>query len=787
MDSRSFVKWLTMAGIAMFLFPCVVMAAQGSGTDFEVTFTAEFSQDDLLFDRMFGYDVVELSEGGCTREVGKPMLPSRQVRVALPAGMEARSIRILRVEEEEIPGAYMIYPTQPVLHVGETIDDFQFVLPDENAYRSDAPYPSAVVELNGQSDLAGQGMAAITIYPLRYVPADRRLKLLTSIDLLIEGVGGYVCGDYLPRNISPRGRAMYEHMVEDMVANPGDVALCMADEIPRTLGVDPGEYEYVIITQSSWGDDFQPLADWKTKKGVPATIVTTEWIYSEYSGSSNAAKIKAFVEDAHNTWGTIYFLLGGDSDIVPYYTRNISGDAIPGDTYYGDYDYDWTCEIHVGRASASTTSEISTFMDKVFTYEQNPPLTSYGNTAAFFGFDLYTYGSHEGEDCKKDIKSLYVPSGWTYRKEYDSESGSHKSDVIGYMNEGNNLINHIDHCGEDVIGVGCTNHGDLLSTSDIDNLSNGDRQSIFYSIGCWPAAFDYTNCIAEHFVRDTNGGGLAFVGNTRYGWYSPYYDDYYSLRYDRYFFRSLFSQNHTVLGDCFSDHKNDAYESDETYQYIFYELTLLGDPEVPIWTDNPVSFGAVTYPSTIMIGSQDFTVEVEDGGNPVSGARVCLMKDGEVYEVGTTGSSGMVTLSIDPTSQGTMDVTVTAQNYLPYEGTCEISGEAPDVTVTLVPDTTIVHRGGVLGYEVTVTNNSGSDVILDYWTDIILWNGNPYGGNPVFGPFTATVGAYQTRHGHLTHPVPPGAPLRTYTCIGRIGGYPGTVWSEDSFEFTITE
>jgi hypothetical protein len=105
-------------------------------------------------------------------------------------------------------------------------------------------------------------------------------------------------------------------MIKEMVINPEDVELISLPNPLQTRSVDPGDYDYVVITQSSWVDDFQPLADWKTKKGIPANIVTTSWIYSTYSGSNNQAKIRAFVIDAQTNWGTVFFLLGGDTGVI---------------------------------------------------------------------------------------------------------------------------------------------------------------------------------------------------------------------------------------------------------------------------------------------------------------------------------------------------------------------------------------------------------------------------------------------------------------------------------------
>ena len=107
--------------------------------------------------------------------------------------------------------------------------------------------------------------------------------------------------------------------------------------------------------------------------------------------------------------------------------------------------------------------------------------------------------------------------------------------------------------------------------------------------------------------------------------------------------------------------------------------------------------------------------------------------------------------------------------------------------MVIVPDATGVPQGGMLGYEVSVTNNSSSAIMIEYWTDISLWNGNPFSGNPIFGPFEVTIQPNGTRQGHLYHAVPANTPLKTYTCHARAGGHPGVVWAEDLFEFTVIE
>ena len=642
---------------------------------FEVRYTVTFSQEDLVFGENMGCDVVRLKDGDGLNEPGKPMLPARTVRIALPEGMRATVVRVLETEVVELVGEYRIATARAPLPTSRAGLGAPPVGAAASGAALSAVYPEELVELTHQTDLAGQAVALLRVYPVQYVAAEGRLILHTSISIVLEGEDGYVCGDYLPARRSPEIARAYEDMLRQAVVNPGQVRLRTAEKDPSPArGVGDGEYEYVIVTTSDWVDDFQPLAEWKTKKGVPTAIVTRQWIYDEGGyGGTNVEKIRQFVIDAHDTWGAMYFLLGGDESVLPYHERYLLSEYVPNDTHYADYDNDWMCEVHVGRASVVNEGMIVTFIDKVLTYEKNPPLTEYPQTAFFFGFDMYEYGSFEGEGTKTAIRNLYLPAGWTYRREFDSEPGTHKADVIAYLNQGNNLVNHIDHCGSDYIGTGCVVHDQGLSSSDMQGLYNGDRQGVFYSIGCWPCAFPEEPCIAEAYVRKANGGGVAFVGNTRYGWYMPYSDDGYSLGFDRAFFSSLFQQGHWRLGVCFSDHKNDYFQNDDYYRYIYTELTLLGDPELPIWTEVPADV-EVLHDPTLPVGEySEFPVNVSSGGSPLAGATVCLWKEGDVYEIQTTSGQGEATFGFVPESTGEMYVTVACHNYLPYEGQAEVT------------------------------------------------------------------------------------------------------------------
>ena len=111
----------------------------------------------------------------------------------------------------------------------------------------------------------------------------------------------------------------------------------------------------------------------------------------------------------------------------------------------------------------------------------------------------------------------------------------------------------------------------------------------------------------------------------------------------------------------------------------------------------------------------------------------------------------------------------------------------PKESVTLTPDATTAERGGTLGYTVEVTNNTGEDQTLQYWSEVYLWTGEPYKKNPVFGPLSGTLKAGQSKSGHIAHKIPNNAPLKTYTLYGRIGFHPDDIWDEDCFQFEVVE
>jgi hypothetical protein len=667
--------------LAAFLSPGQV-SSQGSGA-YEVRYTAEFSSAALSLDKFLGYDVVGLEGAFYLDELGTPMLPAIQLQMAVPEGMTANSVRVVNASREEISGEFGVLPIQPPRKIGHGDEDMVFVEPDPEIYASNRPYPSKLAEFVQQGDLAGQGIATVQLYPVQYVPAEKKLILYTSISFVIEGVGGHECSNYLSPNISERGRRAYEQMIKGMVVNPQEVRLRTGWTTKSSMLSD-GSFDHVLITGPLHAAWYEQLILWHNQKGLRDTVVNIDWIYANYSGSTEQQKIRNFVIDANTNWGTIYFLMGGEHETVPFYYRSYIGEVTASDQYYSDFNDDWIHDVFVGRVSAESSFEIQTFVFKLLGYEKNPPRTDYALNVMLQGMDLDDFT--EAEELKDTVElTAPIPPRFNVTKVYDSDATppSHKTKFIDALNAGQNLVNHADHSNIWSMGMGWENHYWDISTTDVDNLTNNNKMCIMYTLGCLTNYMDTTSdCIGEHFViYNPNRAAVAFLGNTRDGLYQSSRPVSRSGLLDKEWWISLFTRDKVNLGQTVADAKNHFPNSVNGDRHCEWTLNLLGEPAMPVWTDDPDSF-AVTCPSTLPKGKIAFPVHVEDSTThePVDSAYVCVWKAGEVFETGYTDANGDIDLNPAPTTVGSLWVTVTKHNYIPHQQVITMDYVCGDIT-----------------------------------------------------------------------------------------------------------
>jgi hypothetical protein len=273
----------------------------------------------------------------------------------------------------------------------------------------------------------------------------------------------------------------------------------------------------------------------------------------------------------------------------------------------------------------------------------------------------------------QDSIARMTPADWVDAKLYERNGLLSRQRMIDSMNVGYGMGHWVGHGNENGIYMG----GPYLNSTDAQNLVNGDRQGIANSIGCMCGGWDLVpggDCFAEHLVNRVGGGLVAAMMNSRYGW-GAYVSGYVpgpSERIDTSFYYNVLTDDmfhigeaHSVAKDAWVFYADSGAQYDMT-RWCLYELNLLGDPEMPLWTEVPMNL-TVSYPAAVPVGFQNVNISVMSSGSPVDNALVCLQKGSETYASDYTNAAGLVTLSVNPTSPGAMYITVTAMNHLPYE------------------------------------------------------------------------------------------------------------------------
>lgn len=476
---------------------------------------------------------------------------------------------------------------------------------------------------------------------------------------------------------------------------------------------------------------FQRLANWKTKKGIPAKVRNLNWIISHYPGEDSAAKIRNYLKTLADS-NTKYVLLGGDVDFIPCrfcYAMTCSANIYPGredtmpcDLYYADLQGTWDMDndrsygeiedsidlypdLFVGRAPVNTIEEAQRFVNKILTYEKYPQ-SNYLDNALFAAEILWADPYTDQGIHKNKIGNESFPENFELTKLYQSLGNETREAVMAAIRQGQNLINHDGHGWINLISVGGWPH--RIYTTDFDTITNGPKYGILYSIGCWTNAFD-SAAIAESFVNSPNGGGVAFIGNSSYGWGSPGNPGFgYSDRFDSRFFYSLFKEKNYNLGVALAMAKAHfiPYSREENvYRWHQYQLNLLGDPEMPVWTKIPDTL-LVSHPQSVPLGNGNILITVKDlkTGLPIRNALVCIMKQDESYDVGYTDASGMIFLHTTATTTGNFELTASAHNYLPAE-----------VTIPVITGAYVNYEGWIIN-DIFGNNdhiaNPGEDILL---------------------------------------------------------------------------
>jgi hypothetical protein len=361
-----------------------------------------------------------------------------------------------------------------------------------------------------------------------------------------------------------------------------------------------------------------------------------------------------------------------------------------GDGRFGEKDQDFSlatareAQLAVGRVSADTVAEIRNYLDKVVIYRTYMPgyglrsllLSDVASTVPVIG-DVdaaegieSTFSAFFPPAFGTQVQKLYAtPAACAMYDAEPAEPGAVKTALESFVP----LVFHNGHGSHRWM----TND---ISRDFVDALSN-ELPSVFASCSClsgnfadvastasspWEAQTPDNDSAGERWILGRRGG-VAYIGNTGTG-----LGPIGGSQFLHAFFEGLFPQALPTIGEVFNHARARMRElpfslsylntvmTDDSEWWTHHVLILLGDPSLPVWTQDPLKL-ELEAPETYGPGYQTITVTVRvAGGGTRAGVAVTFHKPGDFRVTLSTDNNGQVSFSFIPRGPGFLHVGATA-------------------------------------------------------------------------------------------------------------------------------
>jgi hypothetical protein len=703
-----------------------------------------------------------------------PVVPTKRVNYEIPYGATDVMVTV-STGGEQSRGVFQNYlMRQPPMLLG----DPTYKPPAAPAKIPDV-IPAEFARYDGERVFRGHHLIEILLMPVQYKSSSGEVTQVSSYTISVTYS--------MPMNLqASRAEAAkvrsdaFEPLARDIIENYEEMnAPLLGSDAGTTAALhDLSSPAYAIITTSTFQTIAQTLADWKTKKGMPAQVYTVSWITSTYTGYDTQEKIRNFLRLDNSTPRFDYVFLLGDTNILPDRKTYLvdDGDLVPSDYYYSDvvdgavgatYDWDtdddhvwgelhdnitWLPDNYVGRMATRSTTEATNYVNAVLSYEKNPPAGTWMKKvvfgSSFANFLTTSYGPTDMAWVPELVRTnLLGGTGVTYDRVYEAAGINPSAFTRDYDLTATNF--------RDRVALGCgiafpSGHGNYLGnyrtvwTSDSNgngycdsgetttyplctqsyNPATGAKKPFVLVGACLAGEMDRTEACLGDFI--INNWGIGDVSSSRTSYYCIEWNDAdwpWNQGQEYRVWEEIFVNGKYRMGQIHGDSKyhyvqdfnaieGGAYGPDQDYasRKNMFSSNLFGDPELPIWTEAAATLNVV-HNATLPKAPSTYTVTVTSGGSPLVDATVCLWKGAEVYLVQNTNGSGVATFSPSPVTTGTMYVTVTKHNYIPYEGSATVQdvGDTtpPTVTVTVPNGAEVWEIGTAYDITWTATDNIG--------------------------------------------------------------------------------
>ena len=639
------------------------------------------------------YQTISFDNTMLTGISGEPSLPYFAVSLLLPPGEVATKIEFVGTDEVIVDGDFLLVPYQTSKPLSESKpSEFQI---NNKIYASNAMYPASPVGTLSTNFLNGRSIAMSAFTPVRYVPAEGKLSYFSTVTIKVETTTSKNANDILKMVSS-------SNIVSDRllkIAQNPEIDNLYSSYYNRSAT----DYSLLIITPNQFVDDFDELRNIYLSRGKVSEVATTEDIAANIPGQDMQEKIRNYIIQEYQESNIDFVILGGDVEYVPYrgFSCDVqsgggySSDDIPADLYYCALDGTWNDdgdnrwgepdeddllpEVALARYPFSNATELASIINKSIKY-QNSPVLGELVTPLLAGEHLYsdpeTWGRDYldlliGERNDNGYTTIGIPETNQIDSLYEHDGSWSGSDLINEINQGKQFIHHVGHASPTYVAH--------LNNSDITNSNfygaNGidHNYTLFHTHGCDCGSFDNNDCILEKMVTIDNFA-VSVIGNSRFGWFNEGQSEGPAAHLHREMVDAMYHEKLYNLGNAFVEAKIQTAPwveapgqwEEGALRWNFYDLNILGDPVLSVWTAEPISID-VDYADILSVGTVSTTVVVSTDGTPLNDFTCTILKDGVLHATGVTDTLGIATLTFDPivNEVGDAMLIVVGQNCLP--------------------------------------------------------------------------------------------------------------------------
>ena len=562
----------------------------------------------------------------------------------------------------------------------------------------------------------------------------------------------------------------------------------IADKNDHTKGIKSNNIyyntsiQYIVITPENLAASITPLVSWKNTKGIRTEITSMEDITDNYSGIDSQEKVKNYLKDLKSENDLLKWVLfvgnetinpvryafvddgyypDGDLVVTDHYFSDLQNNwDNDNDTVYAEENFDnWYFDLTVGRIPFTSVENIAKYVQRIISYEQNPPsIEEYYNNAIFaapiMNYPQESYPLTDNAQLMEYIKENYFSENYNistlYEKsgimpsEYETTILLNRTNMVNILNEENqssllflsghgsknslwrqewyNDINEDGYASEDELRY----YPYISTITPINTTINNQTPFFIYLDACDVGWFDDDEeTLAEYLLTEN---GLGVVAASRTTWYSTIWNggnDYnqgLATRFWEQFGQSEDNRPAEILVKAKEDYLTTHSSIDERERKNILSYNYLGDPELSLYTENPKE---LLINHSYNDNSQIMEIRVLDKNNynnSIENAQINIkIKLNDDYNtfysfIETTDNNGLVSIAVNNTLIKKIDITVIKENYIP-ELIEIIDLKPPEITMNNIIPYSITNNPNITINWLYVNNDNNETIYCDLFID----------------------------------------------------------------------